>query len=224
MEEQFFTEYRTKITQFMQANPALREKHHITEVQTPAHEILLKQGSAPQGVYILAAGLVKVTRTTAAGQLFTLGVFGPGEVEGDVEALMHMPYFCTVQTLTACTFYYISGHQFLQMLSQEQEFNLLMHRSMASKMLNTSLQSSIQSTNRLIYTLLIVLRELSRLNELQISKPLLTELLGTSQRNLNRLLGQLEDEQLIYVKGAFVSQMDRKGIEKRIETYDFEIQ
>ncbi|WP_205499924.1 Crp/Fnr family transcriptional regulator [Rufibacter psychrotolerans] len=224
MEEQFFTEYRTRIAQFMQAHAALRDQYQITEVQLPAQRALLTQGTAPTGVYILASGLVKVTRTTAAGQQFTLGVFGPGEVEGDVEAILHMPHFCTVHTLTACTFYYLSAARFLQMLGQEREFNLLMHRSMASKMLNTSLQSSIQSTNRLIYTLLIVLRELSRLNELQISKPLLTELLGTSPRNLNRLLGQLEDEQLIQVKGTLVAHMNRKGIEKRIETYDFEIQ
>ncbi|RNI21851.1 Crp/Fnr family transcriptional regulator [Rufibacter latericius] len=223
MEEHFYTEYRTKTSVFLQTNAALLERYHLKEVQIQTQEILLKQGTAPKGVYILTSGLVKVTRTTAAGQLFTLGVFGPGEVEGDVEALMQMPYFCTVQTLTPCRFYHLSSERFLELLAREQEFNLLMHRSMASKMLNTSLQSSIQSTNRLYYTLLIVLRELSRLNELQISKPLLTELLGTSSRNLNRLLRQLEEESLLQVKGSLVVQTDRKEIEKRIETYDFEI-
>ncbi|MGV3538422.1 MAG: Crp/Fnr family transcriptional regulator [Rufibacter sp.] len=224
MEEHFYTEYRTKIALFMQTHPALLERYQITEVHAAPQEAFLKQGASPKGVFIIAAGLVKVTRTTAAGQLFTLGVFGPGEVEGDVEAIMHMPYFCSVQALTPCTFYHISTLQFQKMLAQEPDFNVLVHRSMASKLLNTSLQTSIQSTNRLIYTLLIVLRELSRLNELQISKSLLTELLGTSQRNLNRLLAQLEEEHLIQVSGSLVSQMDRKGIEKRIESYDFEIQ
>ncbi|WP_066836754.1 Crp/Fnr family transcriptional regulator [Rufibacter ruber] len=224
MDEHFYTEYRTKVTLFMQAHPALLERYQITEVHAAAQQVLLKQSATPQGVYILAAGLVKVTRTTAAGSSFTLGVFGPGEVEGDVEAIMHMPYFSTVQALTNCTFYHISTVQFLKMLAQEADFNLLVHRSMASKLLNTSLQTSIQSTNRLIYTLLIVLRELSRLNELQISKPLLTELLGTSQRNLNRLLAQLEEEQLLQTRGSLVVHTNRKGIEKRLATYDFEIQ
>ncbi|KAA3436912.1 Crp/Fnr family transcriptional regulator [Rufibacter hautae] len=224
MEEHFYTEYRTRITSFLQTNGTLLAHYQIKEVQLKAEDILLKQGTAPKGVYILASGLVKVTRTTAAGQVFTLGVFGPGEVEGDVEALMHMPHFCTVQALTACRLYHLTSEVFLEMLAQEQEFNLLMHRSMASKMLNTSLQSSIQNTNRLYFTLLIVLRELSRLNELQISKPLLTELLGTSQRNLNRLLRQLEEENLIQVKGTLVTHLDRLRIEKRIETYDFEVQ
>ncbi|WP_210465853.1 Crp/Fnr family transcriptional regulator [Rufibacter roseolus] len=223
MEEHFYTEYRTKITSFLHGNGALLAQYQIREVQLAAQDVLLKQGTAPKGVYILTSGLVKVTRTTAAGQVFTLGVFGPGEVEGDVEALMHMPHFCTVQALTACRFYHINSDVFLKMLAREEEFNLLMHRSMASKMLNTSLQSSIQNTNRLYFTLLIVLRELSRLNELQISKPLLTELLGTSQRNLNRLLRQLEEENLIQVKGTLVASIDRQKIEKRIETYDFEI-
>ncbi|MFC6999010.1 Crp/Fnr family transcriptional regulator [Rufibacter roseus] len=223
MEEHFYTEYRTKITLFMQAHTALQAQYHITEVHAQAQQVLLKQGAAPKGVFIIASGLVKVTRTTATGQSFTLGVFGPGEVEGDVEAIMHMPYFCTVQALTNCTFYHISSLQFLKMLAQEPDFNLLVHRSMASKLLNTSLQTSIQSTNRLIYTLLIVLRELSRLNELQITKALLTELLGTSQRNLNRLLAQLEEENLITVTGAAVTQMNRRDIEKRIEIYDFEV-
>ncbi|RNI31890.1 Crp/Fnr family transcriptional regulator [Rufibacter immobilis] len=223
MEEQFYTEYRTRITQFMQAHPALLERYQIEEVHLNPQDILLKQGTAPKGVFILASGLVKVTRTTAASQLFTLGVFGPGEVEGDVEALMHMPHFCTVQALTPCRFHYMTSAQFLQLLAQEQEFNLLMHRSMASKMLNTSLQSSIQNTNRLHYTLLIVLRELSGLNELQISKALLTELLGTSQRNLNRLLAQLEQEKLVQVKNGLVMHLERALIQKKIEKYDFEV-
>ncbi|QHL89241.1 cyclic nucleotide-binding domain-containing protein [Nibribacter ruber] len=224
MEEQFFTEYRTRVSHFLQAHPAVLARYQSTVVTVPAQSELLQQGEKPKGVYVLASGLVKVTRATANGPLFTLGVFGPGEMEGDVEAILDIPYICTVHALTHCTFHYLSRDKFLQMLAQEPDFNLLVHTSMASKLVNTSLQTSIQSTNRLYYTLLIVLRELAQISDLHITKSLLTEFLGTSQRNLNRLLGQLEEERLVQVKGATILHIHPSQLEKRISTYDFQIQ
>ncbi|GAA4302660.1 Crp/Fnr family transcriptional regulator [Nibribacter koreensis] len=223
MEEQFFTDYRSRIVQFLQANAMLLAQYHSTQVQVNAQEVLLQQGAHPKGIYVLASGLVKVTRTTANGQLFTLGVFGPGEMEGDVEAILGMPYICTVHTLTHCSFHYLEQAQFLQMLAQEPDFNLLVHKAIASKLANTSLQTSIQSTNRLYYTLLIVLRELSQVQDLHVTKSLLTEFLGTSQRNLNRLLGQMEDEGILHVKGSQIQHIHKPLVEKRITTYDHEI-
>ena len=224
MQDHLLTEYRAQITRFMHIHTSLFGRYKISEVSIEAHQQLLRQGSAPHGVFILSSGLVKVVRTTSLGQVFTLGVFDRGEILGDVEAIMNMHHFGTVETLTRCSFWKIETEQFLKMLAEVPEFNMLMHRSIISMLLNTSSKAAIQSTNKLLYSLLIVLRELSRLNELQISKTLLAEALGTSVRNLNRLLAQLEEEHVIRTQNTIIKEINLQLLQQKIHDYENTIQ
>ena len=224
MQEQLLTAYRTAITHYMQTHQQLLAEYGISSVQyTPQHP-LLQQDGKPHGVFILQSGLVKVTRTTALGQVYSLGIFDRGEVLGDVEAIMDMHHFGTVETVTNCSFWKISTQQFLKMLSHEPDFNLLIHRNVISKLLNTSQKAAIQSTNKLLYSLMVMLREFSKLNELQISKPLLAEALGTSGRNLNRLLAELEDEQIIVTHQIIIKEINLQKLQQKIHAYENTIQ
>jgi CRP-like cAMP-binding protein len=224
MQEHMLTQYRTALLHFIQDHEHLREKYALDTVEHPPHQKLLQQAAAPHSVFILTVGLVKVVRTTSLGQAFTLGVFERGELLGDVEAIMDMPYFGTVETVTRCRLWKMAPEQFLKMLSQEPEFNLLILKATISKMLNTSHKAAIQNTNKLYYSLLIVLREFSRLNDLQITKQLLAEALGTSVRNLNRLLGQLEEKMIIKIKYSLIREINLEGLDQQIHTYENTIQ
>jgi CRP-like cAMP-binding protein len=110
------------------------------------------------------------------------------------------------------------------MLSQEPEFNLLILKATISKMLNTSHKAAIQNTNKLYYSLLIVLREFSRLEDLQITKQLLAEALGTSVRNLNRLLVGLEEKMIIKIKHSLIKEINLQGLDQQIHVYENAIQ
>ncbi|AKD04953.1 hypothetical protein PKOR_19990 [Pontibacter korlensis] len=223
-EYNMLTEYRAAITRYMQAHLQLMEKYEIsTEKYKPLYQ-LLKQDAAPHGVFILQSGLVKVVRTTSLGQAYSLGIFDRGEVLGDVEAIMNMHHFGTVETVSSCTFWKIKPEQFLNMLSQEPEFNLLIHQNVISKLLNTSQMAAIQSTNKLFYSLMVVLREFSKLNELRISKALLAEALGTSTRNLNRLLAQLEEEHIIRIQQTIIKEINLQLLQQKIHAYENTIQ
>jgi CRP-like cAMP-binding protein len=224
MQEHLLTEYRASLTRYIASHGHLLDKYGISSVTCEAGQTLLQQATPLHSVYIIHSGLVKVVRATSLGQAFTLGVFERGEVLGDVEAIMNMPHFSTVEAVIKCTLWKIAPEQFLKMLSQEPDFNLLIHKAMISKLLNTSHKAAIQSTNKLFYSLLIVLREFSRLNELQISKTLLSEALGTSVRNLNRLLTQLEEEQLITIKQSIISNIDLQLLQHKIHAYENTIQ
>lgn len=214
------TEYRAAVIHFIDNHAHLLEKYGIGCVQYAPQQQLLKQAANPHHVFVLSAGLVKVVRTTLLGQAFTLGVFDRGEVLGDVEAIMKSSYFATVETVTNCTFWKINPEEFLKMLAQEPEFNLLIHQAMISKLLNTSDKAAIQSTNKLSYALLVVLREFSRLNDLLISKALLAEALGTSIRNLNRLLAQLEEEKIITTRYSRLSGINLELLQQKIHVYE----
>lgn len=224
MVDPLYTDYRARLIAYMQQHPQLQANYGFATVAVGPQQELLQQGNTPRRVYILLSGLIKVTRTTVAGQPFTLGVFDRGELVGEAEVLLGTQHFCAVHTLTACTFYSIKPEVFLQLLAQEPDFNLLIHQSTTSMLLNTSHLASILSTNRLLYTLLVVLRELSRLNELRLHKSLLAEFLGTSQRNLNRLLAQLEQEKIIRLHQANISSIDLPLLAQRIRTYETTLQ
>lgn len=218
------TEYRAAVIRFIDNHKHLLEKYGIGCVQYEPHQKLLKQAAKPHNVFILSAGLVKVVRTTSLGQAFTLGVFDRGEVLGDVEVIMNLHYFGTVETVSNCTFWEINPEQFLKMLAQEPEFNLLIHQAMISRLLNTSDKAAIQSTNKLFYSLLVVLREFSRLNDLLISKALLAEALGTSIRNLNRLLTQLEEEGVIKIQHSQIEGINLELLQQKIHVYENTVQ
>lgn len=224
MQEQLLTQYRTAVTSYMQSHQHLLAKYDISCVQYAPQQQLMRQDAAPHSVLILQSGLVKVIRTTSLGQAYSLGIFDRGEVLGDVEAIMDMHHFGTVETVTNCVFWKIAPQQFLKMLAQEPDFNLLIHRNVISKLLNTSHKAAIQSTNKLLYSLMIVLREFSALNELQISKSLLSEALGTSVRNLNRLLAQLEEEQIIVIKQTIIKEINLHKLQQKIHAYENSIQ
>jgi CRP-like cAMP-binding protein len=224
MQEHMLTQYRTALLHFVENSNHLREKYALNMVDYPPHQKLLQQAAAPHSVFVLSAGLVKVVRTTSLGQAFTLGVFERGELLGDVEAIMNMHYFGTVETVTRCRLWKIAPAQFLMMLSQEPEFNLLILKATISKMLNTSHKAAIQNTNKLYYSLLIVLREFSRLEDLQITKQLLAEALGTSVRNLNRLLVGLEEKMIIKIKHSLIKEINLQGLDQQIHVYENAIQ
>ncbi len=224
MQYHLFSQYRQAITHYLKGHQQLFEKYSISHVvHQPGHK-LLKQATAPHSVFILASGLVKVVHTTSLGQKFTWGVFERGEVLGDVEAIMAMHYFSTVETVTDCSLWKLAPEQFLKMLSEDASFNLLIHQAMISKLLNTSYKAAIGGTNKLHYSLLIVLREFSRLNELQVSKQLLSETLGTSLRNLNRLLAELAEEKVIKIEHTLIKEINIARLQQKIRTYENAIQ
>ncbi|WP_147383152.1 Crp/Fnr family transcriptional regulator [Pontibacter oryzae] len=221
MQDYLFSDYRARlVTYIANHQEQLQQQYMLQLAEAGQQHVLLHQDARTQQVYLVASGLVKVTRTTSSGQAFTLGVFDRGQPLGELEVMMGIPNFCTVQALTHCTLYCIPAKAFLQMLAQEPAFNILMHQATASMLLNTTHKASILGTNRLLYTLLIVLRELSMLNELKLSKSLLAEFLGTSVRNLNRLLAQLEAEKILQLRNASIGQINLPLLIKRIQIYE----
>jgi CRP-like cAMP-binding protein len=117
MQYHLLSQYRTAVTHYLSSHQQLFEKYSISHVLHQPGQKLLKQDTAPHSVFILASGLVKVVHTTFLGQRFTWGVFERGEVLGDIEAIMNMNYFSTVETVTNCSLWKVAPEQFLHMLS-----------------------------------------------------------------------------------------------------------
>ncbi|MEU9168738.1 Crp/Fnr family transcriptional regulator [Streptomyces sp. NPDC048420] len=78
----------------------------------PSNDVLLAQGESPDCVIALVDGLVKVVQSNECGDELTLMVRGPGEVLGEMGALLGRPRSATVTAARRCTGVVLPAHAF----------------------------------------------------------------------------------------------------------------
>jgi CRP-like cAMP-binding protein len=74
--------------------------------------VLLREGESPDSVIALVDGLVKVTQINECGDELTLTLRGPGEVLGEMGALLGRPRSATVTAVRPCTGFVLPAHAF----------------------------------------------------------------------------------------------------------------
>ncbi|MEU6908052.1 Crp/Fnr family transcriptional regulator [Streptomyces coeruleorubidus] len=78
----------------------------------PYNSVLLAQGESPDCVIALVDGLVKVAQSNEGGDHLTLMLRGPGEVLGEMGALLNRPRSATVTAARRCTTVVLAAHAF----------------------------------------------------------------------------------------------------------------
>ncbi|MEV6836346.1 Crp/Fnr family transcriptional regulator [Streptomyces sp. NPDC051133] len=78
----------------------------------PSNSVLLAQGESPGSVIALVDGLVKVVQSNENGDALTLMLRGPGEVLGEMGALLGRPRSATVTAARRCTGFVLPAHAF----------------------------------------------------------------------------------------------------------------
>ncbi|MFF9280332.1 Crp/Fnr family transcriptional regulator [Streptomyces griseosporeus] len=78
----------------------------------PSNSVLLAQGESPDCVIALVDGLVKVVQSNESGDELTLTLRGPGEVLGEMGALLGRPRSATVTAARRCTGVVLPAHAF----------------------------------------------------------------------------------------------------------------
>ncbi|MFD3928340.1 Crp/Fnr family transcriptional regulator [Streptomyces sp. NPDC058614] len=78
----------------------------------PSKAVLLAQGESPDCVIALLDGLVKVAQSNECGDALTLMLRGPGEVLGEMGALLDRPRSATVTAARRCTGVVLPAHAF----------------------------------------------------------------------------------------------------------------
>jgi CRP/FNR family transcriptional regulator len=85
-----------------------------------AHREVLQEGFAPEYVYVVCRGTLKLTTSSADGRLLLLRIVGPGDVLGLSAALKRSRYEATAQTLEPCQLKAIPRTQFLLFMEEFQ--------------------------------------------------------------------------------------------------------
>lgn len=82
--------------------------------------ILLHQGESATSVIALTEGTVKVVQTAENGDALTLTLRGPGDVLGEMGAILDRPRSATVSSVSGCVGYVMPAHAFRGFLDRHQ--------------------------------------------------------------------------------------------------------
>ena len=90
----------------------------------PKGSVLLVEGQAARGVYVLCAGRAKVAITSAEGRTLIVRIARPGDLLGIHATLGGHPYETSAETLAPCEVDFISRKELLGLLDKEKSYGL----------------------------------------------------------------------------------------------------
>lgn len=184
-------------------------------------ETIFFEGDDGNGFYMVAAGKVKIFKTSLAGKEQILHIFGAGEPFGEVPVFNGQPFPANATALEKTTLIFFPRKDFVALVNAipSLALNMLAELSMrlrrfAAQIENLSLK---EVPARLAGYLLYLVKEQGTKGqvELQISKGQLASLLGTIPETLSRIFAKMSDEGLIRVEGKVIYLLDHEGLQAR---------
>ena len=175
---------------------AKTEKGIIEKNYAPDENIIL-QNEKLFYVYILKSGVVKCYITENNGKDFILEFLGEGEIIGELEILNKTTSLSNVVSITDLKVYKIPSSYFMEMLQKNWNFNELVLKVLATRLVQTASRASYQQNYPLEYSILKLVYLFSN-QPLKLRKIDLAGYLGISTRSLNRTLLSLYNQNIIH--------------------------
>lgn len=115
----------------------------------PQGGALFHERGAPDRVYVVLTGFVKLSRLSEEGREVILGIRGPGDLLGEQSAIDEKPRSATAITLDPVTALVMSGGDFLAFLQDEPHVALVVLRTLSHRLREADLKRvelSVQDT------------------------------------------------------------------------------
>ncbi|HSB27858.1 MAG TPA: Crp/Fnr family transcriptional regulator [Pyrinomonadaceae bacterium] len=190
----------------------------------PRGTFLFSEGQPAQGVYLVVAGTVKVSISSAQGRVLILRIAQPGDLLGIKSTLFGFPYEATAETLRQCRTVFIPQAEFIALHNQDERL-----REAVLRALGSYLSSLIEATRRLMLSETAA-EKLARLllkwcddhgviephgirvrNEF--TQEEIANMICASRETVTRLLGEFSKNGLIQLTSNTVFVSDRRGLE-----------
>ena len=181
----------------------------------PRGAVLFVEGEAPNGLFILCSGQVKLSVGSPSGHIINLRIAEPGEALGLGSVVASEPYAMRAETLSHCQVSYISKLQFLQLLRAHPDLSLNVSRHLSMELHKaydqTRLLALAPGTQVKVAQFLLTWAE--QHGELAVGGMRLAvhmtheeigESIGASRETVSRVLGDFRRKQLIRVRGGTI--------------------
>lgn len=97
-------------------------------------EYIFYEGDEGNQLFIIAEGLVKVTKLNEDGREKILSILGPGEFFGELSLFDGAPRSATIQAKSECKMYSLERKEFLNLLKQSPDVSLSVITVLASRL------------------------------------------------------------------------------------------
>jgi CRP/FNR family transcriptional regulator len=202
----------------------LEELNRIKHTSSyPEGAIVLMEGQAARGVYIVCQGRVKLMTTNSEGKTLIVKIAAPGEVLGLQSVVTGHPYELTVETLQPSQLAYVSSDQFIKFLKTHPDACLR-----ATQHLSQDCQSAYDVI-RSIGLCHSVPGKLARLllqwsvdgqmsggvvrMKMSLTHEELAQLIGSSRETVTRILGDFKRRGVVELHGATLLIRDQSALE-----------
>jgi CRP/FNR family transcriptional regulator, dissimilatory nitrate respiration regulator len=171
------------------------------------------------GFYIVAAGKVKIYKTSADGKEQILHIYGPGNPFGEVPVFSGNRFPANAQALEKSRLLFFPRKDFIQLIAGQPSLalNMLAVLSMRLRQFTVQVENlSLKEVPARLASYLVYLSEEqdgAGVVDLPISKGQLASLLGTIPETLSRIFNRMGQQYLISVEGSRIGLLNRDALE-----------
>jgi len=204
----------------------------MSEVKTCAYfkkgQIIMHEGSRPNGVYCLHSGKAKLFRLGTEGKEQIIRLVTNGDLIGYRSLLSGEQLSASVQVLEDTHACFIPRSEMFLIIENDPKFSLEIMKmachelGMASKLITNLAQKTVRE--RLAEVLLIIKTTFGLDDEGNINVSLTREeianMVGTATESVIRLLSEFKEDGFIYLKGRKIRVLDEQALIKVGHVYD----
>ncbi len=214
---------------FCNLSPApLQRLAEITSSATyPKGASLFVEGQQARGVFILCAGHVKLSTSSADGRTLILRIAEPGDVLGLPATISERPYEVTADVIEPTQANFISRADFLKFLEEYGEVAVrVAHELSESYQAALGEMRTIGLSHSAREKLARFVLDWSaqhpsengavRFN-LTLTHEEIAQMIGASRETVTRLFADFKRKNLLQIKGARVTITDKRGLERLLE-------
>lgn len=187
------------------------EVRQLERISEPRHyakgDMLVHEGDEGEGFFVVAHGQIKVFKISFDGREQILHILGPGDPLGEVPVFAGQTYPANAQALVSSSLYFFPRSRLIALYqaSPSLAMNMLAVLSKRLREFTVLIENlSLKEIPQRLATYLIhqqAQQPVSTRVKLDVSKGVLSNILGASQETLSRVLNKLVQEGLIEVQG-----------------------
>ena len=205
-------------------NKQLQDLTQILKKQNfPRGHRIFTEGDEGNGLYVVAAGQVKIFKMSPAGKEQILHIFGPGNPFGEIAMFAGESFPASAEAFTDCRILFFSRHGFIDCVRRDPSLAFNMLAVLSRRLRKFAALIEDLSLKEVPGRLAAHLLYLSGKNgagdkvKLEVSKGHLAALLGTIPETLSRILAKMNRQGLIEVNGSNILLLDPDGLEALAE-------
>lgn len=183
-----------------------------------AGALLFRQGDLGSTCHIITHGRVRVYVIAEDGQELSIGIFGPGELIGEMAVYDDLPRSASVQAVEETRTLELDQDALMRCLRRSHNLALGLLRAMSNRLRTTTQDAEFLATMPVAERLLRRLERLAQWSGERTTdgvriKPAMTQqelatLVGTTRESINRALVRLRDEGLVRLDGGWIVLLD----------------